>query len=160
MNIFLLDLNHTKNAEYHVDKHVVKMILESAQLLSTAVRFSGIDAGYKASYINHPCAIWTRRSLANWSWLRDLTTILNEEYKYRYNKKVNHKSFDVVKTLPQPNIEDIGLTEFALAMPTHYKSTDPVQAYRNYYIGEKDHLFSWTKREIPEWIHENNTKSI
>lgn len=160
MNIFLLDQNHLLNAEYHVDKHVVKMILESAQLLSTAVRLSGIDAGYKASYVNHPCAIWTRKSLANWNWLKELTSALNEEYRYRYSKKVNHKSFDVVKSLPQPNLENVGLTEFALAMPNHYKSKDPIQAYRNYYLGEKDHLFSWTKREIPEWIHENNTKSI
>ncbi len=62
MNIFLLDIDWQINATYHVDKHVVKMILESAQLLSTAVRLSGIDAGYKAAYKNHPCAIWTRQS--------------------------------------------------------------------------------------------------
>ncbi len=118
MNIFLLDIDWQINATYHVDKHVVKMILESAQLLSTAVRLSGIDAGYKAAYKNHPCAIWTRQSLA-------------------------------------PNIEDIGVTQFAQAMPNCYKSYDPVQAYRNYYIGEKNHLFSWTKREVPYWINES-----
>jgi hypothetical protein len=160
MNIFLLDMDWQTNATYHVDKHVVKMILESAQLLSTAVRLSGIDAGYKAAYKNHPCAIWTRQSLANWKWLYYLTEALNEEYKYRYNKKVNHKSYDVVQSLPLPNIEDIGVTQFAQAMPNCYKSYDPVQAYRNYYIGEKDHLFSWTKRDVPYWINENNSKSI
>jgi len=152
MNIFILDLNHEKNAQYHADKHVVKMILESAQLLSSAVRMSGIDAGYKLTHKNHPCAIWTRESLSNWLWLHDLTMALNDEYRYRYNKKVNHKSYDMAMSLPLPNINDIGMTTFRQAMPDEYKDNDVVKAYRAYYIGEKSHLFSWKNREIPEWV--------
>jgi len=157
MNIFLLDQDHSTNAEYHVDKHVVKMILESAQLLSSAVRVSGIDEGYALTHKNHPCAIWTRKSLSNWYWLKNLMYALNEEYKYRYNKRVNHKSFDIGWNLTYPNIEDIGLTPFVMAMPDKYKNTDPFLAYRNYYVGEKSHLFSWKKREIPYWVNENNS---
>lgn len=149
MNIFILDKNIAKCAEYHVDKHVVKMILEYAQLLSTTVRVSGIDAGYKATHINHPCAKWCRESLANWKYLKNLAKVLNTEYGFRYGK--SHKSWSVIQELPEPNIPDIGVTPFALAMPDQYKTSDPVQSYRNYYIGEKRHLASWKKRAQPEW---------
>ena len=154
MNIFVLDYDIEKCAQYHCDKHVVKMILESAQLLSSAVRVSGIDAGYKLTHKNHPCAIWVRESLANFLWLDDLFHALHAEWKYRYNHPENkkHKSFDIVYNLPNPNIEDKGLTPFALAMPDKYKDKDAVTAYRNYYKGEKQHLFNWKKREQPDWL--------
>lgn len=152
MNIFILDNNIKKCARYHCDRHVVKMILESAQMLSTAARLMGIDHGYKISYINHPCNLWVRGSLSNWKWLRKLAIELNSEYKFRYDKKTNHKSFDLVQSLPVPNIEDYGVTPFAQVMTEKYKHNDPVIAYRNYYIGEKFNLFQWTKRKSPYWI--------
>ena len=154
MNIFILDYNIEKCAQYHCDKHVVKMILESAQLLSSAVRMSGIDAGYKLTHKNHPCAIWTRESLSNFIWLHNLFTALHSEWKYRYNhsESKKHKSFDIVYSLPYPNIEDKGLTPFALAMPDKYKDKDAVTAYRNYYKGEKQHIFSWKNRDKPYWV--------
>lgn len=154
MNIFILDNNIEKIAQYHVDKHVVKMILESAQLLSSAVRTSGIDAGYKLTHKNHPCAIWARESLANWLWLTELTEALHNEWRFRFNHPLGkvHKSWEVVQQLPTPNLsEDIGLTPFVQAMPDQYKNEDAVKAYRDYYIGEKAHLASWKKREQPEW---------
>lgn len=151
MNIFVLDNDISKCAEYHVDKHVVKMVTESAQLLSSAVRLSGIDAGYRLTHKNHPCAIWVRESLSNWHWLLDLTSALNDEYKYRYNKSVNHKAFEVALNLPDPLIEDVGLTPYRLAMPDEYKCDDAVVAYRNYYIGDKRHIAEWRNREIPAW---------
>jgi hypothetical protein len=154
MNIFLLDLNFENNARYHVDKHVVKMPLESAQILSTAVRLSGIDAGYKATHANHPCTKWARESLSNWHWLKTLAFYLNEEWCYRYNHHhFNHKAYEMIKWLPEPNIEDIGLTPFAICMAEEFKiSNDPVMCYRNYYNNGKKHLFSWKNREVPEWI--------
>lgn len=151
MNIFVLDTNLRKCAEYHMDKHVVKMVTESAQLLSSAVRLSGVDAGYRLTHKNHPCAIWTRESLSNWHWLRDLTSALNDEYKYRYNKDVNHKAYEVALALPEPVIDDVGLTPFKLAMPDKYKGDDPVTAYRNYYMADKRHIANWRSREIPAW---------
>jgi hypothetical protein len=157
MNIFVLDHDIDTCAKYHVDKHVVKMILESAQLLSTAVRLSGIDVGYKATHSNHPCSIWTRQSLSNWIWLKDLTDKLNTEYMYRYGKTNAHKSHGVAMSLPNPNIPDIGLTPFALAMPDEFKNNDPVKSYRDYYINCKKHIAVWSKRPIPEWWNYDKT---
>jgi len=152
MNIFVLDYDLTKCAEYHCDKHLIKMILESSQMLSTACRLNGLDAGYKSTHKNHPCSIWVRESLDNWLWLRDLVFALNREYKYRYETERDHKSFSVVKSLPLPNIPKLGLTPFRLAMPDEYKTDDAVSAYREYYNKDKRHLFSWKKRSIPFWI--------
>jgi hypothetical protein len=149
MNIFILDTDLAKCAQYHVDKHVVKMILEYAQLLSTTVRLSGIDAGYKATHVNHPCTKWCKSSLSNWRYLRELAQEVQNEYYFRY-KKV-HKSWELILTLPEPNIEDIGLTKFALAMPDQYKVNDAVQSYRNYYKADKRHLAAWKNRTIPDW---------
>lgn len=152
MNIFILDKNHEKNVQSYVDKHVPKMILEHAQMMSTAVRDSGIDAGYKVAHLNHPCTKWVRESLDNWLWLLDLTTALHEEWQYRFNHTKVHKSYDMILSLPNPNIPSKGITPFAQAMPDQYKSSNAVKAYRAYYNGEKTHLHNWTGREIPEWI--------
>lgn len=157
MNIFVLDSNIKQCAEYHTDKHIIKMILESAQMLSTACRLSGIDAGYKTTHKNHPCTKWVRESLSNWLWLRLLTKELNNEYRYRYDKSVNHKSYDVILSLPLPNIPDKGLTQFPQAMPNEYKNNNPIKAYRKYYIGEKQHFANWTKREPPFWFKKEKT---
>jgi hypothetical protein len=151
MNIFVLDERIYECVKSYVDKHVVKMILESAQMLSTTVRLSGIDAGYKATHINHPCTIWARESLSNWKWLRDLVYQMQEEWRYRYEHTKLHKSVSVVESLPEPKIEDVGLTSFALAMPDEYKCGDPVKSYRKYYIHGKNHIATWTKRNKPEW---------
>ena len=154
MNIFVLDTNPKLCAQYHCDKHVVKMILESAQMLSTANRGVGLDEGYKATHVNHPCNKWLRESLANWYWLRDLTYELHTEWKYRYGhpESKTHKSFDVVCNLSVPNLPDIEMTDFALAMPDEYKTNDPVESYRNYYMGEKRNISTWKKRTQPEWF--------
>lgn len=153
MNIFYLDTDHYVNATYHVDKHVVKMVTEYAQLLSTAVRMSGIDAGYKSTHQNHPSAIWARESLDNWKWLRDLSEALNDEYMYRYERTVLHKAFETIQTLPEPNIPSIGITPFRLAMPDDVKVEDPVESYRNYYNKYKTHIASWTNRAEPVWFN-------
>lgn len=156
MNIFILDLNITKCAQYHVDKHVVKMITESAQLLSTAVRSTGIDAGYKSTHFNHPCAKWVRESIDNYFWLWDLMCELHKEWQYRYDHKPEkfHGAYTKVHMLPRPDLPDIGLTPFALAMPDEYKTDDAVASYRSYYMNEKKHLASWKKRGQPDWWKE------
>ena len=153
MNIFILDKEVEKCAEYHCDKHVIKMILESAQMLSAVVRLNGHDVGYKLTHKNHPCTIWARESLSNYNWLVRLTRLLNYEYRYRYDKDINHKSYDLVKTLPIPDLPDIGLTPFAQAMPEQYKNKNAVKAYRDYYINEKSSFLTWTKRKKPKWIN-------
>lgn len=153
MNIFILDLDIEKCAQYHCDKHVIKMILESAQLLSTCNRYFGLNEGYKSTHVNHPCAKWVRESLTNYYWLMHLAIFLNHEYRYRYNKSVNHKSLEIILELSTPpGLIDIGLTPFALAMPEEYKSDDPVEAYRAYYLCEKSHILQYTKRSKPIWV--------
>ena len=152
MNIFILDADIDQNVKMYADKHVVKMILEHAQMLSTAIRETGVDVGYKSTHKNHPCTKWVRESLSNFNWLYNLTEALHDEWQYRWEHSRVHKSVDMIRTLPTPDIKDIGMTPFALAMPDRYRSTDAVVAYREYYKGEKQHLFKWTKRNRPEWM--------
>jgi hypothetical protein len=154
MNIFLLDYDLKKCAQSHVDKHVVKMILETAQLLCgvhhvTESHWSGVP--YKLSHKNHPCSIWARESLTNYLYLCELGLELCKEYTYRYGKR--HKSQDVIEwcMIYKPNIADRGFTEPAKAMPDEYKVDDVVESYRNYYRGAKSGFATWKGREIPEW---------
>ena len=156
MNIFVLDKNPKKCAKYHNNSHVVKMITESAQMLSTVVRLTVIDIGYKITHLNHPCTRWVRESKSNWLWLREMTKHLHDEWKYRYNHTNNHKAYDVILTLPIPNLPDIGITDFALAMQKKYHTDNPVESYRQFYINEKNHLGEWKKRNIPKWYKIKN----
>lgn len=152
MNIFVLDKSPVAAAKMHCDKHLVKMILETAQLLSTALRYHGVNYGYKATHQNHPCAIWTRKSRGNFLWLNMLGRNLLEEYKYRYGKE--HKSTPIIAEAPIFYIPDGPQTPFAQAMPDEFKvERDAVQAYRNYYIGAKANMLVYTKREPPEWLN-------
>lgn len=153
MNIFILDLDINKCVEYYVDKHIIKIVLEVAQMLSTTVRLTGIDAGYKITHQNHPCTKWARESLSNWLWLKNLAKHLNNEWQYRYNHTYNCKAYDVILSLPEPELPDIGLTPFVICMNDEYRiNNDAVKSYRNYYIKAKSHIFSWKNREIPKWL--------
>jgi hypothetical protein len=164
MNIFILDLDVKKCAKYHVDKHVVKMILETAQLLCGVHHVTIHDTAhdtpqvpYKLSHKNHPCSIWARESLTNYLYLCELGLELCKEYTYRYNKR--HKSQEVIEwcVTNLPNISDKGFTEPAKAMPDEYKVKSVVESYRNYYRGAKSGFASWKYRDTPEWFETNNT---
>ncbi len=109
MNIFFLDQDIKHCAQYHCDQRVIKMILESTQILSTVLHLNGINGPYKPSHQQHPCIIWARQSLQNWLWLRKLVFALNSEYKYRYGSVINRKSYDVSKILRVPPLPDIGV---------------------------------------------------
>lgn len=168
MNIFYLSADPREAAEMHVDKHVVKMIVESAQLLSTAHRLiDGVKIDktwhlsddretslYKATHINHPSAKWVRESRANYNWLVRLFEELCKEYTYRYGK--THKCEPMLKTFTHGprNISVMKpFTEPTPAMPDQYKVPgNSVQSYRNYYLGEKQRMFSWKKRNPPAWL--------
>ena len=153
MNVFVLDLDIATCARYHADRHVVKMILESAQMLCTVLNEHGVVAPYRSTHTRHPCTLWAGASLSNWLWLRELALSLNEEYKYRFARSVDHSSATVVMNLPRPPIEDKGLTAFAQAMPVVYRVPgNAVQAYRSFYIAEKARFATWTGRDIPEWF--------
>ena len=153
MNIFVLDWNQNTCARYHNDKHVVKMILETAQLLCGAHWATGGEAQYKLSHKNHPCAIWVREDLNNYMWLCELGLNLCWEYKHRYGK--THKSYEVIMWCcdNHPKIPNNELTTPPMAMPEQYKVPgNTVQSYRNYYIGEKAGFSNWKNREIPKWF--------
>ena len=152
MNIFYLDKVIQRCAEYHCDKHVVKMILEYAQILCTVLHHTGKSAPYRPTHVRHPCVLWAGESLENWEWLCDLAKALNEEYKFRFEKKINHKSYDIILGLQTPDLPRLGLTERPQAMPEEFKiSADPITAYRNYYIHGKTKILEWRKRGAPEW---------
>ena len=150
MNIFVLDYDIRTCAQHHFDSHVVKMVTESAQILSTVCRLNGQDVGYKITHANHPCVKWAGESLLNWMWLKHLTTELNEEWKYRYDHVRDHKAWEICNSLPMPNIPNIGVTSFALAT-NGVRLENAVESYRAYYR-TKDHLAKWTKRGKPEWF--------
>jgi len=155
MNIFFLDFDTQKCAQYHCDKHVVKMILETAQLLCGVHHMTPQvtpQVPYKLSHKNHPCAIWTRESLTNYLYLCDLGLELCKEYTYRYGRR--HKSQDVIEwcITNKPFIKDIDFTTPPKAMPDEYKVMDVVESYRNYYIGAKKDFCVWKNRDVPEWF--------
>ncbi len=155
MNIFILDWNIKKCVQYHNVKHVVKMILETAQLLCGVHHMTGHDTKYvpyKLSHKNHPCSIWARQDLNNYLWLCELGLELCDEYSYRYGKR--HKSQEVIEwcLIHKPNIPDIDFTKPPKAMPDEYKVDDVVQSYRNYYLGAKKDFCNWKERDIPSWF--------
>lgn len=177
MNIFYLSHNPKECAEYHVSRHISKMMIEYSQLLSTAHRvldgqlttitnstgrkskqyiLNNIknDILYKSTHINHPSAIWVRESAENYQWLWNLTNEVSKEYTFRYGKI--HKSsllLGTLKDIPK-NISNKPFTQPAQAMPDEYKDNDSIIAYRNYYKHGKKHLHDWKNRNVPTFILE------
>ena len=156
MNIFFLHVIARICAQMHADKHVVKMILETCQMLCTThhVTESSYTPPYKSTHKNHPCTIWVRTSVANYKWLVELGLELSKEYTHRYGKI--HKGQQYIEEMSRniPPIPEIGFTSPAQAMPDMYKDSDPVQAYRAYYLFEKYKMLTWKKRTKPDWIKE------
>ena len=178
MNIFHLDNDPVVAAQMMCDKHVVKMIVEYAQLMSTAHRVldgelyldktkNGRNIKrwrlkptaqerllYKASHVNHPSNIWVRENNNNYRWLYKHFQELCKEYTRRYGKV--HMTEEKLKGqlwFSPKNINLVGkMTEFAMAMPDYCKMYDPVKAYRNYYCQEKWYMAEWTNREVPSWF--------
>lgn len=161
MNIFILDDDITLCARYHCDQHVVKMILESVQLLCTALNKKGFTTPYKSTHMKHPCVLWVEESYDNFVWLTQLVHALNSEYQYRYDKSSDHKSMAVLAQIQGYHYPSLGLTAFAQAMPDEYKIPgDAVSAYRRFYLGEKMGFARWTKRDIPDWLAADTPSAI
>ena len=160
MNIFYFYKSPMLSAQAQPDKMLVKMPLETAQMLCTAHRvldgdeYADEHGLYKEAYKNHPCTIWARESSANYWWLYSHFIALGAEYTHRYGKR--HAS---VEKLWKPlfkhpkNIYQGAMTPLAQAMPEEYKNEDPIVAYRNYCINEK-HYAKWERgRNKPSWWH-------
>ena len=179
MNIFYLDKDEELCAQYHNDKHVVKMILEYAQLLSTAHRITdGVlsvglsktgrkqtryvlsdernDVLYTATHANHPSAKWARHNATNYRWLYSLLNNLCKEYTHRYGKLHTVETKLLSALAKAPNGLEVG--EFSppwRAMPDDVKiGEDSMASYRNYYIKYKKNMSRWTNREMPDWFAE------
>ena len=152
MNIFVLHNHPRIAARMQCDRHVVKMTLETAQLLSTAVNQLGGQGPYKSTHVNHPCSVWARESLGNFLWLYTHGLSLAREYTRRY-KKV-HKSQAVIEAcldaLDGLPLFDGDRTPHPLCMPDEYKSDDVTKAYRAFYIGEKAGFAQW-RLAAPYW---------
>jgi hypothetical protein len=153
MNIFVLDDDIVKCAQYHLDKHCIKMILETTQLLNNALILNDpfYQPVYKQSHKNHPASLWAGASLGNFVWLNKLGLALCDEYTYRYGK--THKCEELLIGFQHNtaifNKEE--QTPFALCMPDQYKVESAVESYRNYYRGDKAYIAIWTGRDKPDW---------
>ena len=173
MNIFFLSTDPKLCAQYHCDKHVVKMVLESAQMLCTAHRildgtkttsivngrkktfwYHSNELLYKATHQNHPCSVWTRSSLGAYKKHYEIFAALCDEYKHRYNKThlCDEKFRDVLCNAPRNISTNIIENEPPQAMPDEYKGKDLVSSYRKYYIFEKGKFAKWTNRPTPKWF--------
>jgi hypothetical protein len=181
VNIFYLDHNPVEAARSHLDKHVVKMILEYAQLLSTAHRvLDGVltvglsksgrkrkqyvlnderdQVLYSATHINHPSAVWVRQNKANYDYLYALFVSTCDEYTHRYGKThlTDSKLREVLHEFPKNIYSDDKLHVWhgpTPAMPDECKiAGDHIASYRKYYIDKKADMAMWTNREPPEWF--------
>jgi len=143
MNIFILDEDPAVAAQYQCDKHVVKMVLETAQILST------VNGGpYKPTHANHPCVKWAGAARDNYDWLVRHGKALSQEYAERYGRI--HKSTHVIYMLEEPHITlPTGQTEFVQCMPEHFQGLDPVRAYRRYYHSKM--FAQWERGRVEPW---------
>jgi hypothetical protein len=177
MNIFAVNSNPNIAAIELCDQHVVKMPIESAQMLSTAHRCLDGDRFedrtsngrrytrwilsderesvlYKSTMRGHPCTQWVMESLQNYLWLSVHALELCEEYTRRYDKR--HGSQNVIEYLrvnyPKNMPNDSLRSPFAQAMPDHCRRKDAVEAYQTYYIEEKARFARWSKTSMPSWF--------
>lgn len=176
MNVFYLSEDPVKSAQYHNDSHVLKMILEYAQLLSTAHRVHDgeeyYDIGkrgqkikrwrllderenvlYKATHYNHPSAKWVRETVLHYDYVYTMFVALCDEFEYRWGKKhaTGIKLRKALREHPRRIPLHAPTKQAPQAMDEAYLSEDSVKAYRQYYICGKSHLAKWTKREVPYW---------
>jgi hypothetical protein len=156
VNIFYLDRDIEQAARFHSDVHIIKMPLESAQILCAALWRYDIPAPYKQSHAGHPCVLWAGDSLSHWKWLKKFGLALCAEYTYRRDR--SHACEAVINSLPDnPPITDLGWSDPPQAMPEEYRSLDVVAAYRTYYAGAKSFFPGkgpaiWSKRPLPEFM--------
>lgn len=149
MNIFVLDLDPRTAAISLCDKHAVKMVVESTQMLCTVANKLGIETPYKDAHPNHPATLWAGGSRQNCSWTWWNALHISYEYSYRYRRV--HKCHPIILDLMKLSFElpNIGFTPRPLCMPDEYKTNSIVQSYRNYYIGDKAYMARWNKRRKP-----------
>jgi Pyrimidine dimer DNA glycosylase len=152
MNIFITSPDPTDSAFALDDKRVIKMILESAQIMSTAIGLSGGKAPYKVTHKNHPVVVWSRQNKANYWWLFNHYKALCQVYYDRFGKR--HKTLEHILTwndgvflLPEGE-----LIPFVNCTP--HKDKDIFDAYKltlnEKWASDKRHP-RWTNSIAPDW---------
>jgi hypothetical protein len=162
MNIFVLHKHPRVAARYHCDKHVIKMITESCQMISTCLKIKysqDDDLLYKITHHNHPCNKWLRESDGNLIWLMNLTRGLIKEYDTRYKKPNKFKTARaIIEHLSKLSFinKSESMTAFKLAMPDEYVTNDVVESYRRFYIFDKNKKgkvqYKYSRK--PKWLYE------
>ena len=150
MNIFYLDKDPVIAAEYHCDKHVVKMIVETTQIISTARQLIGSSGPYKKTHMHHPCVKWVNESSQHYNWLMRLYDSLLGEYTKRYGKIHACSRFrgDIIN--PPNNLIDNGWKDPPQAIAfVECRQPDTVEAYRSYYKNHKAHFAKWKLGNVP-----------
>ena len=156
MNIFYLHKDPREAARLQYNKHVVKMILESAQMLCTAHHCYGDkwqkeNVPYKQAHLNHPSTVWARRSKATYMWLYEHMMGLGYEYWLRYGKQhLSISKCSMFLSKPPVHIQGEEFVQPPQAMPDEYKDPCSIQAYWNYYIGEKHVVVNLNKEKLYE----------
>jgi len=177
MNIFYLHEIPSISVKHHCDKHVVKMVIEYAQLLSTAHRmldgtqWTDASSGrrikrwrledsemdgvlYKASHINHPSAIWVRKNVSHYQYMYKMFYLLCDEYTHRYGKiHMTDCKLRVPLNQPPKNIPQGEFAEPPQCMPDYCKQPNALDGYKTYYREEKKGFAKWTNREVPEFMN-------
>lgn len=179
MNVFYLHPDPIVCAQMHCDKHVVKMIIEYAQLLSTSHRvLDGVeyvgqsksgrkakrfrlpdwreDKLYLASHMKHPDELWIQESCENYNYVYKLFDALCKEYTHRYGKvHATDTKLRKILALTPENLPCGEFTEPPQCMPDHCKAETSIDAYHKYYNIEKKSFAKWTNRPIPEFFNPN-----
>jgi len=160
MNIFFLDGNPEIAARMQCDQHVIKMPIESMQMLSAAFHANNqLDnpSLYAPSYLNHPSTVWVRQSRSHYRWLYRLMVALCEEYEYRYGREHRVLRFAPDFKEPPRAIVETDFSVPPLCMPDEYKIGSTVIAYRLFYLYDKVRFARWTRRSPPDWWHDKET---
>jgi hypothetical protein len=160
MNIFAVEEHPQEAARVLVDKHVVKMVLETTQMISTVAHARAYTAPYRSSHAKHPCTVWAGTHPSNMRWLFEHGFELCKEYTRRYDKvHASQKHLQMLWDdlyLWWPEVTNAPWqdhTTFAQAMPEQFRSSSPVLAYRSYYRVAKGHLAKWKISDRkPAWF--------
>ena len=148
MNVFILDEDPTISASMLCNKHVLKMLVESCQILCNCFDIDKVP--YKRTHYNHPCCVWARQYKDNYLWVLNHAKALCVEYSKRYNKI--HKCESVLDCLPDSRLK-YGSSDFIQAVPDKYKKVGAVDAYQEYYVNDKLHFCKWmSEKQIPDFV--------
>lgn len=156
MNIFVLHRDPKIAAIHACDQHVVKMVTETAQILSTVCHAHGAPAPYRRTHVGHPCVRWAGMSRENYRWLWRHGMALAREYTHRYGKRHKAELALLELQIPPERVPTGTRTPFEQCMPKEYQVPgDAVTAYRRFYTGDKSRFARWSRvRKPPRWYTE------